>query len=58
MLFLQAEYKSGEIIWRDRKRWLWILSVLSPAVPLVGCALVYFTGNPFWALATHLLRAP
>ncbi len=50
MIFV-TETKNGETIeYRDSKRWLWILSVLSPSVPLIAAIALYNTGNPIWSL--------
>ena len=50
MIFVTLDESGNQIRWRDGKRWLWILSVLSPSLPFwAGLALIY-TGNPLWAL--------
>lgn len=50
MIFV-SETRSGETIeFRDRKRWLWILSVLSPSVPFLSAMALISTGNPLWSL--------
>lgn len=41
---------SGEI-YRDRKRYLWALSVLVPMLALVGPGLFFVTGNALWLWA-------
>ncbi len=44
-----ASAASGEAIhYVDRKRWLWILSVLFPLQPFLGIALHAATGNELW----------
>ena len=51
MIFV-ARTESGETVeYRDTKRWLWILSVLSPAVPMAAVYFMLESGNPLWALA-------
>ena len=46
-----ATLKSGEAIhYVDRKRWLWILSVLYPIQPFMGMWLHSRTGNEAWLL--------
>ncbi|WP_075995328.1 alkane 1-monooxygenase [Salaquimonas pukyongi] len=50
MIFI-ARSENGETVeYQDTKRWLWILSVLSPSVPLVGAIAMVWAGNPLWAL--------
>jgi alkane 1-monooxygenase len=51
-----ATLPNGEaILYVDRKRWLWILSLLYPLQPFVGIALHNFTGNELWLLFPLLL---
>ena len=51
MIFV-ARTESGETVeYRDTKRWLWILSVLSPAVPMAAVYFMLDSGNPLWAMA-------
>lgn len=46
-----ATTADGEaIFYRDRKRWLWSLSVLYPLQPFIGIWLHARTGNEFWLL--------
>lgn len=42
------------ISYTDRKRYLWLASVLMPIFPMTGIALFYLTGSQ-WALCTPLL---
>ncbi len=43
------ETESGQIItYRDRKRWLWTLSLVNPVIPLAGVYGHYLTGNAIW----------
>ncbi len=44
----------GTISYRDKKRYLWLSSVLMPIFPLMGMGLFYMTGSQ-WALAWPLL---
>jgi alkane 1-monooxygenase len=46
----------GLIEYRDRKRWLWCLSLVLPLLPLLGVAL-YLAGGAEWILAVPLLIA-
>ncbi len=46
----------GLIAYRDRKRWLWILSVLWPLMPLSGIGIYILSGSE-WAFAAPLLLA-
>ncbi|MDH3440724.1 MAG: alkane 1-monooxygenase, partial [Gammaproteobacteria bacterium] len=51
-----AELPNGEaIIYVDRKRYLWILSVLYPLQPFLGIWLHAETGNEAWLLLPLLL---
>ncbi|MFK8051466.1 MAG: alkane 1-monooxygenase [Woeseiaceae bacterium] len=52
---LTAELATGETIsYRDRKRWLWLQSVLYPLFPLMGIIPHAITGNEWW-LATPII---
>lgn len=52
-----ATLPSGEAIYyTDRKRLLWVLSVLYPLEPLVGIWLHSLSGNEFWLLLPLLLN--
>ncbi|MEO1204476.1 MAG: alkane 1-monooxygenase, partial [Pseudomonadota bacterium] len=52
-----ATSASGEAIhYVDRKRWLWILSVLFPLQPFLGVALHAATGNEAWIFLGLLLN--
>ena len=44
----------GEISYTDRKRYLWLLSVLFPLIPLVGMGLMLWTGQQ-WTLWIPLI---
>ena len=49
------------ILYEDRKRWLWALSLLYPLQPLLGIWLHYLTGVEAWLLLpllTGYLIAP
>ena len=51
-----AALPSGEAIhYVDRKRWLWVLSVLFPLQPFIGIALHANTGNEIWLLSPLIL---
>ena len=50
MIFVAQTEEGGEIRYVDRKRWLWIISVLTPSFPAIGALLLWMTGNPLWAL--------
>ena len=41
---------SGPVPYHDAKRHLWLLSVVTPAIPLVCAVALILTGNPLWAL--------
>lgn len=52
-----ATLPNGEAIYyTDRKRWLWVLSMLYPLEPLVGIWLHSLSGNEFWLLLPLLLN--
>ncbi|MEZ5872742.1 MAG: alkane 1-monooxygenase [Nitratireductor sp.] len=51
MIFVARTSDGGEVSYRDNKRYLWILSVLSPAIPMLVSLQVWQTANPLWALA-------
>lgn len=52
-----ATLPNGEaIIYVDRKRWLWILSLLYPLQPFFGLAMHLSTGNELWLLFPLLLN--
>ncbi|HAU01798.1 MAG TPA: alkane 1-monooxygenase, partial [Porticoccaceae bacterium] len=46
----------GTISYSDRKRYLWLISVLMPAFPLMGVYFFYRTGME-WTLAIPLLTS-
>ena len=49
MIFV-AQTSSGETIsYTDRKRYLWVFSVLAPAIPGICSLLMVFNGNNLWA---------
>jgi alkane 1-monooxygenase len=47
MIFITTVKNGDKIEYRDRKRWLWILSVLSPSLPGLA-ALAYLAGGSAW----------
>jgi len=52
-----ATLPGGEaIIYIDRKRWLWLMSVLYPLEPLLGIWLHWRTGNELWLLLPVLFN--
>ena len=52
-----ATLPSGEaIIYIDRKRWLWLMSVAYPLEPFLGIWLHSITGNELWLLLPVLLN--
>jgi alkane 1-monooxygenase len=52
-----ATLASGEaVIYFDRKRWLWLMSVLHPLQPLLGIWLHAITGNELWLVFPLLLN--
>ncbi|MFZ1815461.1 MAG: alkane 1-monooxygenase [Rhizobiaceae bacterium] len=51
MIFIAPAHDGKEVRYVDRKRWLWMVSVLSPAVPGLVAMAILQTGNPVWSLA-------
>ena len=51
MIFVARTADGETVTYRDTKRWLWLLSVMSPAVPMLVAFLVWKTSNPLWSLA-------
>ena len=49
MLFVSQNANGQRVEYRDSKRWLWILSVLSPSLPLLTVYLLYVTDYGAWA---------
>ena len=49
MIFVSQARNGDRIEWRDKKRYLWIISVLAPAVPALGALLMVWSGNPLWS---------
>ena len=55
MIFVAATKDGEEIRYVDRKRWLWIISVLTPSVPALSALALWSSGNPLWALMPVLV---
>ena len=51
MVFIATSKNGDRIEYRDSKRGLWILSVLSPSLPGLAAVAYLMTGNPWWVLA-------
>ncbi|MDF1608423.1 alkane 1-monooxygenase [Hoeflea sp. YIM 152468] len=51
MIFIATTRNGDRIEYRDRKRWLWILSVLSPSLPGLAAVAFLISGNAWWVLA-------
>ena len=49
MVFVSQKADGERVEYRDSKRWLWILSVLSPSLPLLTVYLLYVTDYGAWA---------
>ena len=47
--YIYDDPELGRISYVDRKRYLWVLSVLFPLIPLVGMGLMHWTGHE-WTL--------
>ena len=50
MIFVSRTDNGERMEYRDGKRWLWCLSVLSPTVPSLAVLLLAWTANPLFAL--------
>jgi alkane 1-monooxygenase len=50
MIFIGTTKTGDRVEYRDRKRGLWVLSVLSPALPGLAALAMIATGNAWWAL--------
>ena len=50
MIFVSQTSDGSCIEYRDGKRWLWCLSVISPLMPFFSVLLLANTGNPLFAL--------
>jgi alkane 1-monooxygenase len=50
MIFVSQSANGSRIEYRDGKRWLWLLSVATPSVPLISVILIAETGNVLWSL--------
>jgi alkane 1-monooxygenase len=50
MIFVNQTQTGERIEYRDGKRYLWLLSVVSPAMPLLAVLLIAATGSPWFAL--------
>lgn len=48
--YIAVDPRRGRVEYRDRKRWLWALSVVYPLVPFSGIGLHAWTGQPLWLL--------
>lgn len=49
MIFVAENAEGGKTRYVDKKRYLWILSVLSPAVPGIGAVMLMMGGSLIWA---------
>ncbi|MEM1377535.1 MAG: alkane 1-monooxygenase [Pseudomonadota bacterium] len=49
MIFVATMEDGGEVRYVDKKRWLWVLSTMTPAVPTLGALIMLYTGNLAWA---------
>jgi alkane 1-monooxygenase len=50
MIFVSQTASGERIEYRDGKRWLWIVSVLSPSMPLLAALLIFTTGSAWFSL--------
>lgn len=54
MIFVTENSDGESVKYVDKKRYLWFLSVFSPAMPGVCAAILLAGGGLFWALAPLL----
>lgn len=50
MIFVTTTKSGDRVVYRDSKRWLWILSVLAPSLPGLAAAAYLASGNAWWVL--------
>ncbi|TCJ31032.1 fatty acid desaturase [Nocardioides jejuensis] len=53
-----ASYDAGAVsapVWKDKKRYLWVLGLVIPVMPLIGLALQHETGWSGWLWLTPLM---
>ena len=50
MIFVAESTNGEKVVFKDKKRYLWIISILSPSVPGVTALILLTGGNMFWAL--------
>ena len=55
MIFVSKTASGERIDYRDGKRYLWFLSVISPSVPLFSVILLAKTGQPLYALLSIII---
>lgn len=48
MIFITTSKNGDKIEYRDRKRWLWVLSVLSPSLPGLAALAYLASGSAWW----------
>ena len=48
--YTATDVRLGHVSYRDRKRWLWALSVVYPLIPFTGIGAHAWTGQPLWLL--------
>ena len=49
MIFVSRTNSGARIVYEDGKRYLWLFSILSPAMPLLAVVLLTYTGSPWFA---------
>lgn len=50
MIFITTAKNGDKIEYRDRKRWLWVLSVLSPSLPGLAALAYLASGSAWWIM--------
>ena len=49
MIFVATDRDGNEVRYRDQKRYLWVLSVLSPGIPGISALVMLYGGSVLWA---------
>ena len=55
MIFISAQHDGSTVTYVDRKRYLWLLSILSPTFPAMSALAIAWTGNPLFAIAALVI---
>lgn len=50
----QTAKELGQATWRDSKRYLWMLGIVVPLIPIVSALMVWATGSEWWLFFTPI----